>query len=104
MEFDRYTLVILRWPDRMREFGEEELARSQSGHLAFLDEMRERGALVASGPFDDQPDERLRGVSIYRSGLEETRRLLEGDPAVQMGRLEPEVVTWLVPRGTLRTE
>ena len=102
MEFDRFTLVLLRWPDGMREFTEEELARSQSGHLAFLDEMRERGVLLASGPFDDQPDERLRGVSIYTSGLEETRRLLEGDPAVQLGRLEPEAVSWLVPRGTLR--
>ena len=101
MEFDRYTLVILRWPEGMPEFSSEELQRSQSGHLAFLDEMRERGHLVASGPFDDQPDERLRGVSLYVTGLEETRRLVQGDPAVQMGRLEPELVTWLVPKGTL---
>jgi uncharacterized protein YciI len=101
MEFDRYTLVILRWPDGMREFSAEELRRSQSGHLAFLDEMRDQGHLVASGPFDDQPDERLRGVSLYVTGLEETRRLVQGDPAVEMGRLEPELVTWLVPKGTL---
>jgi uncharacterized protein len=100
MEFDRYTLVILRWPDGMREFSAEELERSQSGHLGFLAEMRERGHLVASGPFDDQPDERLRGVSLYVTGLEETRRLVQDDPAVQLGRLEPELVTWLVPKGT----
>jgi uncharacterized protein YciI len=101
IEFDRFTLVLLRWPDGMREFSGEELERSQSGHLAFLDRMREQGALVLSGPFDDRPDERLRGASLYRTGIEETRQLLEGDTAVQMGRLEPEVLTWLVPRGTL---
>ena len=66
--------------------------------------MRERGHLVASGPFDDQPDERLRGVSLYVTELEETRRLVQDDPAVQMGRLEPELVTWLVPKGTFGFE
>ena len=101
MEFDRYTLVLLRWPLGMREFSEAELESSQSGHLAFLAAMRERGALAASGPFDDQPDETLRGLCLYRTGIEETTALMAQDPAVQMGRLEPEILTWLVPKGSL---
>jgi len=99
MEFERLTLALLQWPDGMRDFSEAELERSQAGHLAFLDRMREQGALVMSGPFADQPDERLRGISLYRTSLDETRRLLEGDPAVQMGRLEPVVLTWMLPPG-----
>jgi len=74
MEFDRLTLALLQWPDGMRDFSEAELEHSQAGHLAFLDRMRDQGALVMSGPFADQPDERLRGISLYRTPLEETRR------------------------------
>jgi len=81
-EFDRYTLVLLRWPRDMREFADEELERSQAGHLAFLEQMHDEGHLVLSGPLDDQPDERLRGISLYRTSLEETTRLLAGDTAV----------------------
>jgi uncharacterized protein len=98
MEFDRHTLVLLRWPEGMRRFSADELERSQSGHLAYLARMYEAGHLAVSGPFDDQEDDSLRGVSLYRTSLEETRRLVQEDPAVQMGRLEPVLQVWLVPR------
>ena len=62
---------------------------------------RERGALVAAGPFVDQEDETFRGISIYRTGLAETRELANSDPSVQAGRMRVEVVTWLTPRGTV---
>ena len=99
MEFDRYSLVLLRRGPRALEFSEEELDRLQAAHLAHLDAMRERGALLSAGPFRDQEDETFRGICIYRTGLEETRELANSDPSVQAGRMRVEVVTWLTPAG-----
>jgi uncharacterized protein YciI len=104
-EFDRFTLVLLRRPADPADLPEEELEELQEAHLAFLDAMRARGALAAAGPFSEQRDEVLRGLCVYRVGVEETRRLAREDPLVKARRLEPEVVTWLVPTGevTLRS-
>ena len=57
--------------------------------------MTEQGHLVLAGPFSDQPDETLRGFCLYRTDLEETRRLAEADPSVQRrpdGRRRDELV------------
>jgi uncharacterized protein len=62
VEFDRYTFVLLRRGPRALEFDEVELDRLQAAHLAHLDAMRERGALLAAGPFEDQDDETKRGI------------------------------------------
>jgi len=99
MEFDRYSLVLLRRGPRALEFSEEELDRLQAAHLAHLDAMRARGAMLGGGPFFDQDDETFRGICIYRTGLEETRELAGSDPSVQAGRMRVEVVTWLTPAG-----
>jgi uncharacterized protein len=101
MEFDAYSLVMLRRGPRALEYSEEELDRLQAGHLAHLDAMRARGSLLAGGPFRDQEDETFRGMSIYRTGLAETRELVALDPSVQAGRMRADVVTWLTPRGEL---
>ena len=103
MEFDRYTLVLLRRGPRALEFDEDELSRLQAAHLAHLDAMRELGVLVAAGPFEDQGDETKRGICIYRTGLEETRRLAEQDGSVQAGRMAIETMTWLTPKGELKS-
>jgi uncharacterized protein len=101
MEFDTYSLVLLRRGPQAHEFGEEELDRLQAQHLAYLDAMRERGALLAAGPFRDQEDESYRGIAIYRTGLAETRALAEADPSVQAGRMRVDAVTWLTKPGAI---
>ena len=101
MELDRFTVVLLRWPDEMPDFSEAELEELQEGHIAFLAQMREKGMQLAAGPFFDQADERLRGIAIFKTGLAETRALLAEDPSVKAGRLAPELATWMVPRGSL---
>ena len=63
--------------------------------------MRAAGHALFAGPFLDQPDPALRGMTVYRTSLEETRRLAKQDPSVQAGRLEVDVFTWLVPSGML---
>jgi uncharacterized protein len=101
VEFDTYTFVLLRRGPRAHEFSDEKLEEIQAGHLAFLGRMHEEGHLVLSGPFTDQEDETKRGLCIYRTGLEETRRLTEADPAVQAGRMRAEAMTWLTRKGAL---
>jgi uncharacterized protein len=101
MEFDTYSLVLLRRGPRAFDYSQEEIDRLQVAHLAHLDAMRERGALFSAGPFREQEDETFRGICIYRTGLEETRRLAALDASVQAGRMRADVVTWLTPRGEL---
>ena len=101
MELDAYTVVFLRRPPDAPIFSNAELEAMQREHLAFNARMREAGHAVINGPVDGQPDEALRGIGVYRTSVEETRRLLEGDPSVRAGRLRVEVFTWYMPAGTL---
>jgi uncharacterized protein len=94
LNLDSVTLVLLRRGPRATEFTEAELDALQERHLAYLDEMRRRGHMAAAGPFSDQPDESLRGICLYVTDLEETRRLAEGDPSVRAGRLTVDVMRW----------
>jgi uncharacterized protein len=44
--------------------------------------------MVIAGPFDEQQDQTMRGMCVYRgASLEEARRLAEEDPMVKAGRL-----------------
>lgn len=86
MELERYTFVLLRRGPRAQEHSGDELDRLQEAHLAYLDAMRERGALPAAGPFSEQPDETLRGFCIYGTAVEETRGLVDADPSIRSPR------------------
>ena len=101
MDLETFTFVLLRRGPRPFEYTEDELEEIQRGHLAFLDEMREQGHVLLSGPFRHQEDETKRGFCVYRTGLAETRRLTENDPAIQAGRMAVEIMTWLTPKGAL---
>jgi uncharacterized protein YciI len=101
MELESYTFVLLRRGPRAFEYTEDELDGLQAGHLAHLDAMRERGALILAGPFRDQPDETLRGFCLYATGLEETRTLVAADPSIRAGRMAADVMTWLTKPGAL---
>jgi hypothetical protein len=45
----------------------------------------------------------MRGFCLYRTGLQETRRLAESDPSVQAGRMAVEIMTWWTRPGPLST-
>lgn len=99
--FDVYTLVILRRPPNAPQFSDEELASLQARHLAHRAELRRRGLIVVNGPFDEQSDPTLRGLSIFTCGLEEAARLNDDDPMVQAGRLSYDVMEWWVAADSL---
>jgi len=101
MKLDAYSVVFLRRPASPPRMTEEELDALQLEHVAFNSTMREAGHAVVTGPVSGQPDVSLRGINVFRTSVEETRRLMEDDPSVRAGRLEVDVFTWLMPEGLL---
>ena len=99
--FDVYTLVLLRRPNDAPQMPDEELDALQARHLAYRADLRRQGVLVANGPLGEQSDASLRGLSIFACDPAEARRLSDGDPSVQAGRLAYDVMEWWVAAGTL---
>src|SRR5215207_1620765 len=96
------TLVLLRRrPDRP-DLPEDAENRIQQAHLDFLDSLRQRGVMAAAGPFRNGLDETLRGLCVYRVGVEEARQYAAEDPAVRAGWLDPEALTWWFGAGEVR--
>jgi uncharacterized protein YciI len=100
-EFQVYTLCLLRRPNDAPLLPEERLDELQAQHLAYRASLRDRGVLVANGPFREQTDVSLRGLSIFTTDLEETARLNDGDPMVKANWLGYDLMEWWVASGTL---
>ena len=99
--FDVYTLVLLRRPADAPQMSDEELDALQARHLAYRAELKRQGKIVANGPFDEQTDTNMRGLSIFACDLAEAARLSDDDPSVQTGRLAYDLMEWWVAAGTL---
>jgi uncharacterized protein YciI len=99
--FDVYTLVVLRRPADAPAMSDEELDALQARHLAYRSELKRQGKVVVNGPFDEQSDVSMRGLSIFACDLAEAARLSDGDPSVQAGRLAYDVMEWWVAAGSL---
>ena len=99
--FDVYTLVLLRRPADAPEMSDAELDALQARHLAYRAQLRREGVIVANGPFAEQSDVALRGLSIFACDIEEAKRLSDGDPSVQAGRLAYDVMEWWVAADSL---
>jgi hypothetical protein len=98
VEFDHLTISLLVLRPDAPELDDEEAAALQDAHLAHLADLHEAGHLLAAGPLSN---ERFRGLSILRVGVDEARRLKEADPAVRAGRFSVEVMPWMVPAGAI---
>ena len=102
IELDRFELVLLKRPEQGPDISPEEAERLQELHLAHLGAMTKNGFILVAGPFDEQKDQSLRGMCIYRTGsLERARDLASADPAVVAGRLEVDVMYFYCPKGSL---
>jgi hypothetical protein len=99
--FDVYTLVLLRRPPDAPDMPDEELDALQARHLAYRAELRRQGVLVVNGPLGEQSDISMRGLSIFACDPDEARRLSDGDPSVQAGRLTYDVMEWWVAADSL---
>jgi uncharacterized protein len=102
IELDRYELVLLKRPLERGTISDEETDRLQQLHLAHLHALTKSGDIRVAGPFDEQPDESLRGMAIYQTGsIERTRELATSDPAIVAGRIEVDVMYFYCPKGSL---
>jgi uncharacterized protein YciI len=99
--FDVYTLVLLRRPADAPDMSEAELDALQARHLAYRAGLRREGLVVANGPFGEQSDVAMRGLSVFACDPDEARRLSDEDPSVQAGRLAYDVMEWWVAADTL---
>jgi len=104
MRFDHHTVVLLVRPADAPELPADALARIQDAHLAHQAGLVEQGHVIAAGPFVDQHDKRLRGFVVLNVDPEMARELYQNDPAVRAGRLEVQVMSWMVPEGNIRFE
>jgi uncharacterized protein len=100
--FDRHTVVLLTRPADAPDLPRAELDRIQDAHLAAQADLYDQGLLVGVGPFAVADDEPLRGLAVLATDPEHARRLYEADPAVRAGRLAVQVLTWMVPTGSLQ--
>ena len=74
--------------------------KMQAAHLANITKLHDAGKLALAGPFTD--DGNLRGIFILKtSSVEETKSLIESDPAVRAGRLTYEIHPWATRKGML---
>jgi hypothetical protein len=104
MRFDQHTVVLLVRPQIAPELTDEESDAIQDAHLANQAALIDQGLVVAAGPLVNQDDDRLRGFAVMSVDAETARALYRTDPAVRVGRLAVEVVTWLVPAGSVHFE
>ncbi|MEL7833314.1 YciI family protein [Fodinibius sp. Rm-B-1B1-1] len=94
----KYFMVFLKSGPK-RSQGKEEAMEIQEKHLAYLQKMANEGKTSITGPMAGEGD--IRGIVIYNTATaEEARKLAEGDPAVQAGRLVVEVHPWWAAKGS----
>jgi hypothetical protein len=98
MDFDRFSIALLILRDDAPPFSESDADKLQDAHMAHLADLHNAGYLLAAGPlFDD----RFRGFSILNVSPEMAKELKEADPAVQAGKYDVKVISWMVPEGAM---
>jgi uncharacterized protein YciI len=104
MRFDQHTVVLLVRPADPPELPDEAVTRLQDAHLAHQAGLVSQGLVIAAGPRVEPEDERLRGFCVLSVDAETARGLYRNDPAVRAGQLAAEVMSWVVPAGSVRFE
>ena len=98
--FEQYTVVLMKrgekWDPKAPEFMDV-----VKQHHALLTQMTEQGSLAIAGPFPLDSQGELRGVEIFRVGVEQAARLVQDDPTVKAGLLKPELHRWGTGKGVL---
>jgi uncharacterized protein YciI len=97
-----YFLVLLRRGPAWTPEKTPETQRIFEGHMANIQAMGASGALVIAGPTDAPADDPRALAGIFVLGVasqREVEELIANDPAIQVGRLVPEILPWYGPAG-----
>ena len=90
----RYVLAILKTgPDTTTD--KKYISEKFKGHLANIDRLVKEKKIIVAGPMEKNKKS-YRGIFILQNvdGVEEARELLQTDPAIKAGLLEPELYIW----------
>lgn len=90
----KYVLVILKTgPNKSTD--KKETSDAFGGHMANINRLVEEKKLVVAGPLAKNV-KTYRGIFILdiAGGIEEAKTLLQTDPAIKAGFLEPELYIW----------
>ena len=94
----KYFIVFLKKGPN-RDQGEDEAAKIQEQHLAYLGGLFKKGILNMNGPTDGNAG--IQGFSIYNvPKIEDAIKLASNDPAVKAGRLVVEAHPWWLAKGS----
>ncbi|HEY8326552.1 MAG: YciI family protein [Ktedonobacterales bacterium] len=100
MEFSAYYIMLLRKGPAWTAERSPALDALIVRHMQYLQQLREAGKTLASGPVKDGSE--LHGLTIYCTAtLEEAQALAHADPAIQAGYFAVELHPWLTPAGQL---
>jgi len=99
-ELEQYTLVLMKRTDKWTSdaVGFNFVVKE---YPAFAKEMTGLGHVAIAGLFPLSVPGKLRAVTIFRVGTEQTASLLKEDPTVKNGLLEPETHGWATGKGVL---
>jgi uncharacterized protein YciI len=100
MDFETATVLLFFSCDNRPQLSEAEADEIQSAHLGFQFDLAQRGVLVTAGPFSQQSDVALRGMTILNVDAPTALELFANDPAVKRGVMRVETMTWHRPVGT----
>lgn len=96
---EEYSLVLMKRGDKWNPDAPEIVDLMK--HHPFVREMTAQGYMAIAGPFPSTDQSELRGVAIFRVGMERTTALMKNDPAVKAGLLKPEIHPWITGKGVL---
>ena len=98
MRFDTHSVALLTLSESRPTLTATEADELQDSHMAHLADLHAAGHLLAAGPLED---ELVRGLLIFKVGVDVARKMLEADPAVRAGRFNVTVASWMVPSGAM---
>lgn len=97
---EQYTVVLSmaggNWKPDAPAFAE-----AMTRHVAFMKDVFARGDVALAGTFPVRGPGELKGVVVYRTGMEETVRSVAGDPLVKADILKPAIHPWITAKGVL---
>lgn len=100
LEMRSYFLVLLRRGPAWSPEQTPESKKLFEGHMANINAMADTGKLLIAGPTEaDKADKTaIAGIFIFDvPSKQEVIDLMKGDPAIEAGRLVPEVLEWYGP-------
>ncbi|MFY0594611.1 YciI family protein [Roseivirga sp.] len=94
----RYTFVFLNTNENRADLPKNEVDSLQAGHMANIGRLVKARKMIAAGPFDGGG-----GVFLFDTNVQETKAILDSDPAIAAGRFNLEVMAFDMAMGEICT-